>query len=151
MTVSCMAEANATARARTAVAPRSPTGLVEPSPARVTISSSWAPSAQPRLRPNRLLNIGSGRRSTNGAKMNFSEYGEAYQREQADLGFAEAGFGEPGGQRLGQSAERQAAGEAEGQHRQDPPVLVDGERLEPRAPARPARGRAGGWCGGGNG
>src|SRR6185295_5291149 len=75
MTISCVAEQNATKMAHKAVVHGSTPGCVEPNAKIATISPICAATIQPRRLPNVRVRIGNGMRSTSGAQRNFSAYG----------------------------------------------------------------------------
>ena len=71
MTMSWLADKNATATAASAVMPGADLGSVSPSARIASASAGWIAKAQPRRRPSRRVRIGTGNRSISGDHRNF--------------------------------------------------------------------------------
>ena len=71
MTMSWLADRNATTTAASAVIHGSTSGSVKPSHRIASASAAWITSAQPRRRPSRVVIPGNGSRSMTGAHRNL--------------------------------------------------------------------------------
>jgi hypothetical protein len=74
MTMSWLADRNATMTATNAAVHGLTPGSVKPSPRIASASASWITNAQPRRRPSLVVTPGSGRRSISGAQRNLKLY-----------------------------------------------------------------------------
>ena len=134
MTMSWLADRNATTTAASAVAPRidqrignaERTGSPAPAP-------PGSANAQPRRRPSRAVIPGSGSRSISGAHRNLKLYESAHQREQADRGQRHADFGQPQRQRRAGQRQRQPAGKPHQQDRDEARLRYTASQAEPSA------------------